>query len=175
VFGESLGETVTVPSTTADTGLSGSYTFSHTYTSATGLPFDDKYPAAGGLPAETVGHTYLATPLDLAKGLGGPIDGYAQNTTYDAYGDITQEEIGTASNLAYITSTYDPHTLKLDSQLVSRTVATPAAVDEEQSTYDLDGNPTSQTSTRLGSTAQTETQCYQYNSLDQLTAAWTAT
>jgi RHS repeat-associated protein len=175
VFGESLGETVTIPSTTGDTGLSGSYTFSHTYTTATGLPFDDKYPPAGGLPAETVNHTYLATPLDLASGLGGTVDGYAQKTAYDAYGDITQEEIGTASNLAYITSTYDPHTLQLDSQLVSRTVDTPADVDEEQYTYDLDGNPTSQTSTRLGSSAQTETQCYQYNSLDQLTAAWTAT
>jgi YD repeat-containing protein len=42
VFGESLGETVTVPSTSGDTGLSGSYTFSHTYSAATGLPFDDK-------------------------------------------------------------------------------------------------------------------------------------
>jgi RHS repeat-associated protein len=175
VFGESLGETVTIPSTTATTGLSGSYSFGHTYTTGVGLPFDDKYPAAGGLPAETVGHTYLATPLDLPSGLGGTIDGYAQSTTYDAYGDVTQEEIGTGSNLAYITSTYDPYTLKLTDQLVSRSVDTPADIDQEQYTYDADGNPTSQASTRMGSASDSETQCFQYNGLDQLSAAWTAT
>ncbi|HEX3963173.1 MAG TPA: RHS repeat-associated core domain-containing protein [Trebonia sp.] len=175
VFGESLGETVTIPSATGTAGLSGSYSFGHTYTTGVGLPFDDKYPAAGGLPAETTAHTYLATPLDLASGLGGTIDGYAQSTTYDAYGDATQEEIGTGSNLAYITNTYDPHTLRLTEQLTSRSVDTPADVDEEQYSYDLDGNPTSQASTRLGSSTQTETQCFQYNGLDQLSAAWTAT
>jgi RHS repeat-associated protein len=175
VFGESLGETVTIPSTSADTGLSGSYTFAHTYTTGVGLPFDDKYPAAGGLPAETTGRTYLATPLDLASGLGGTIDGYAQSTTYDAYGDITQEEIGTGANLAYITSTYNPHTLSLSEQLVTRSVATPASVDDEKYAYDLYGNPVSQTSARLGSATSTETQCFAYSGLDQLTAAWTAT
>ena len=46
---------------------------------------------------------------------------------------------------------------------------------EEQYAYDLAGNPTSQVSTRLGSASTGETQCYQYNSLDQLSAAWTAT
>jgi RHS repeat-associated protein len=176
VHGESLGETVTIPATSQDTGLSGSYTFSHTYTTGNnGLLKADVYPAAGGLPAETVGHTYLASPLDLAKGLAG-IAGYAQTTAYDAYGDVAQEEIGAGTNLAYITSTYDPHTLRLTDQLVSRSVdPTAGYVDEEKYTYDLAGNPTSQTSIRLGSTTSTETQCFQYNALDQLSAAWTAT
>ena len=172
-FGESLGETVTIPSGAGS--LAGSYTFKHTYTSGTGLALDDVYPSGGGLPAETVGHTYLATPLDLPSGLGGSIDGYAQNTDYDAYGDVIQEEIGTGSNLAYITDTYDAHTLNLEEQLVTRSVDTPADVDEEQYTYDKDGLVTSQTSTRLGSSSETETQCYAYDGLDRLTAAWTAT
>ena len=175
VFGESLGETVTIPAVTGDAGLSGTYQFAHTYSTGVGLPLDDKYQAAANLPAETITHTYLGTPLDLASGTGGTVDGYAQSTTYDAYGDVTQEEIGAGTNLGYITSTYDPHTLKLDSQLVSRSVAAPADVDEEQYTYDLNGNPVSQTSTRLGASTSSETQCYQYNGLDQLTAAWTAT
>jgi RHS repeat-associated protein len=166
-FGESLGETVTIPS--AAGSLAGAYTFRHTYTSGTGLALDDVYPSAGGLPAETVGHTYLATPLDLPKGLGGSIDGYAQNTGYDAYGDVIQEEIGTGS------SSYDAHTLNLTEQLVTRSVDTPADVDEEQYTYDLAGLVTSQTSTRLGSSSATETQCYAYDGLERLTAAWTAT
>jgi RHS repeat-associated protein len=182
VFGESLGETVTIPAVTGDTGLFGTYQFDHTYSTGTGLPLTDKYYAAANLPPETITHTYLGTPLDLPSGTGGTVDSYAKSTTYDAYGDVTQEEIGSAPNVAYITSTYDPHTLNLDSQLVASSVSTPAGVastpadvDEEQYTYDLDGNPTSQTSTRLGSSSSSETQCYSYNGLDQLAAAWTAT
>jgi RHS repeat-associated protein len=173
VFGESLGETVTIPS--AAGGLAGAYTFKHTYTTTNGLALNDTYPDAGGLPAETVQHTYLASPLDLPSGLGGTIDGYAQQTTYDAYGDVTQEEIGTGTNLAYITNTYDPHTLDLTESLVSRTVDSPADVDEETYAYDADGLVTSQTDERLGESAEAETQCYAYDDLDRLTAAWTAT
>lgn len=172
-FGESLGQTITIPG--AAGALAGTYTFSHAYNDNTGTPATDTYPSAAGLPAETVGYTYQSTPLDLPQGLGGSIDGYAQNTSYDAYGDILQETIGTGSNLAAITSTYDPHTLQLTDQLVTRHLATPADVDAETYTYDLYGNITRQVSTRLGSTATSETQCYTYNGLDQLTAAWTAT
>lgn len=175
VFGESLGESVTIPSTSQDAGLSGTYQVAHTYTTGVGLPLDDKFQAAANLPAETVDHTYLASPLDLAAGLGGTVDGYASTTNYDAYGNVLQETIGSGSNLAYITNTYDSHTLRLTDQLVSRSTATPSDVNEEKYSYDLAGNPTSQTSERLGSSAQTETQCYQYNGLDQLTTAWTAT
>jgi RHS repeat-associated protein len=173
VFGESLGETVTIPS--AEGTLANSYTFSHAYTAGTGLPYSDTYPAAGGLPAETTIHSYLGTPLDLPAGLGGSIDGYAQNTSYDAYGHVLQETIGTGSNLGYITSTYDPHTGLPTDQPVTRHVSTPANVDEEAYNYDLSGNITQQVSTRLGSSSPSETQCFGYDGLDRLTAAWTAT
>ncbi|MBC3840729.1 hypothetical protein GXW82_11945 [Streptacidiphilus sp. 4-A2] len=48
-------------------------------------------------------------------------------------------------------------------------------MDDESYTYDPAGNITEQTSTRLGSAATSETQCYQYDQLDHLTQAWTAT
>ena len=172
MFGESLGETVTIPS--AAGALAGTYTFGHAYEANTGLPYSDTYPSAGGLPAETVLHNYLE-PFDLPNGMGGSIDGYAQNTSYDAYGDIMQEEIGTGSNLAYITNAYDPHTLRLTDSALTRSVSAPAAVDDEQYTYDLSGNITRQASTRLGSSAASETQCFRYDALARLTAAWTAT
>jgi len=174
VFGKSTGDTYTIPSTTADAGLSGTYTFSHAWTPVKGLPYGQSYPSAGGLPSESTSLTYLATPLDLPAGLGGTLSGYAQNTTYDAYGGILQEQIGSGTNLAAINSTYDPHTLRLTDQLVNRAVTTPANVDEEKYAYDLYGNVTSQVSSRLGSSTNSETQCYQYDGLDQLTQAWTA-
>jgi RHS repeat-associated protein len=176
VFGESTGEKYTIPATTATAGLSGTYSFSHSWTVTKGLKFGDFYPAtaAAGLPSESVSRSFLSSPLDLVKGLSGTVAAYAQNTTYDAYGDVLDEQIGEDNNLTDIVSSYDPHTLRLTSQLVNRGVATPSRVDGESYAYDLYGNVTSQTSTRLGSASVTETQCYQYDGLDQLTQAWTA-
>jgi hypothetical protein len=54
-------------------------------------------------------------------------------------------------------------------------VATPANVDEQAYKYDPAGNITKQVSTRLGAATPTETQCYTYDTLDRLAAAWTAT
>ncbi|MFE4621869.1 RHS repeat-associated core domain-containing protein [Streptomyces mirabilis] len=174
VFGKPTGETVTIPSSTEGSTLGTSYTFRHTYTTTTGLPFRDIYGAAGGLPAETVSHTYSGA-LDLPSGLGSTSSGYAQTTNYDAFGRVQQETIGMGSNEAYITNTYDPHTSEPTDQLVTRSTATPTNVDEQAYLHDPAGNITKQTSTRLGSTSSTETQCYQYDTLDRLTQAWTAT
>ena len=70
VFGQSLGETITLPA--AEGGLGGSYTLSHTYSATTGLLLRDSYPASpggGALPAETVTHGYQ-TGFDLPAGMG---------------------------------------------------------------------------------------------------------
>ena len=71
-FGESLGETLTLPA--AEGALTGSYTLTHLYSANTGLLLRDYYPASpggGALPAETVTHGYAGV-LDLPAGLGGP-------------------------------------------------------------------------------------------------------
>lgn len=175
VFGESLGETVTIPSAAQGTALGKSWTFKHSYTTNTGLLNIDTYPVGGGLPSEPVAHTY-ATALDLPNGLADTSYGYAQGTTYDAYTRPVQETLGMGSNEAYITNQYDPHTGNLTDQLISRTTATPAKVDDQSYTYDPAGNLTRQTSTRLDSpTTTSETQCFTYDGLDRLTTAWTAT
>jgi RHS repeat-associated protein len=172
LFGESTGVTITIPS--AEGNLSGSYTFSQLYTANTGLALKDIYPLAGGLPGETVLHNYT-TQLDLPNGLNG-LAGYAQATSYDAWGRVEQQTIGTGTtNLAYLTNRYDDHTGRLTDQLLTRAVATPTNVDEEAYTYDLSGNITKQVSTRLGSSATSETRCHVYNALDQLAGSWTAT
>ncbi|WP_093742803.1 polymorphic toxin-type HINT domain-containing protein [Streptomyces sp. DvalAA-14] len=174
VFGESLGETVTIPS--AQGGVLGrSYTFKQSYSANTGLLTADNYPAAGGLPAEIVAHTY-ATALDLPNGLADTSYGYSQGTTYDAYGRPVQEVLGQGNNEASINNTFDVHTGALTDQLITRTTAAPSShVDEQAYTYDKAGNTTRQTSTRFASTTSSETQCYRYDGLDRLTTAWTAT
>ncbi|MBM9439940.1 polymorphic toxin type 28 domain-containing protein [Actinacidiphila bryophytorum] len=171
-FGESLGESVIIPASEG-TALGRTWTFKHTYTPDTGLLYSDSYPLAGGLPAESVLHGY-STSLDLPNTVADTSYGYAQNTTYSAYGQVLQETVGAAANPAYLTNTYDPHTGALTDQLLTRSTQ-PAAIDDEAYTYDPAGNITRQTSTRLGATAATETQCYQYDQLDRLNQAWTAT
>ncbi|WP_308167765.1 RHS repeat domain-containing protein [Catellatospora tritici] len=171
VFGESTGITVTVPA--SEGNLAGTYTFTQLYTATTGLALKDVFPAAGGLPSETVLHGYSGA-LDLPNTLGG-LTGYSQGTSYDAYARVTQQTLGAAPNLAYVTKTWDDHTGRLSDQLITRAVATPTNVDEQAYRYDLSGNITRQVSTRLGSAASSETRCHTYDDLNQLSASWTAT
>ena len=170
IFGESLGASVTIPA--AEGALAGTYTVRHTYTATGGLALKDIYVAQGGLPAETVLHTYQGI-TDLPQGIGGAT-GFAQTTTYDAYYRINQVQIGAAPSQAYITNTFDDNSGRLTDQLVTRATGSTSFVDEQAYAYDPAGNLTAQTNTRLNSTATAETQCFRYDGLDQLVAAWTA-
>ncbi|MDR6980449.1 RHS repeat-associated protein [Streptomyces sp. 3330] len=173
-FGESLGESITIPAVHGALG-GKTYTFRHTYSPDTGLLYTDNYPLGGGLPNEITTHTYRAG-LDLPASLSTTSYGYAQNTTYTAYGQVLQETLGMGTNLAYITNAYDPHTGALTDQLVTRSAtAVPSKVDDQNYKYDAAGNITRQVTTRLGAATAPETQCYQYDELDRLTQAWTAT
>ncbi|MER7005822.1 hypothetical protein ABT297_22660 [Dactylosporangium sp. NPDC000555] len=173
VFGESLAETVTIPSTGEGSVLGKAYTFNHVYSTLTGLRSADVYPAAGGLPAETVSYGYTSA-LDLVNSVGG-LGGYQSATAYDDWGRISQATLNAQPNVTYLTNQYDPHTGWLLNQRVTRAVATPADVDEQAYKYDKAGNLQRQISTRLGAATPTETQCYSYDGLARLTAAWTAT
>lgn len=170
IFGKSTGTSITIPA--AEGGLADTYTFNHLYTTTTGLVLKDIYPAKGGLPAEAVLHGYSGV-LDKPNTLGG-LTGYAQGVSYDAFGRIDQATIGAGTNLGFITNTWDPHTGRLLDRLVTRSTGSPN-VDQLSYDYDLVGNIKKQKQTRLGSATQVETQCYQYDNLNQLTQAWTAT
>ncbi|MFI5908165.1 RHS repeat-associated core domain-containing protein [Dactylosporangium sp. NPDC051541] len=174
-FGESLGETVTIPSGSTGEGsvLGRSYVYTHAYSALTGLPSSDVYPAAGGLPAETVNYGYTST-LDLVDSVGG-LGAYEDNTAYDDWGRVSVTKLGAEPDYAQVTNQFDAHTGRLLDQKVTRPNATPNDVDQEHYQYDLVGNRLRQTSTRLGASSATETQCYRYDGLARLSAAWTAT
>jgi RHS repeat-associated protein len=174
IFGESTGETVTIPSATEGIPLGTSYSFNHSYTTTNGLPFKDTYPQAGGLPSETVTHTY-ATDLDLPDTLGSNLAGYQTGTDYDAWGDVTQSTLGVTPDQAVVTNDFDLTLGRLNETKVTRSTGTPATVDDEKYGYDPAGNLIKQVSSRLESAATSETQCFGYNSLEQLATAWTAT
>ncbi|MFE3852406.1 RHS repeat-associated core domain-containing protein [Streptomyces griseorubiginosus] len=172
VFGESLGEETIVPSAAQGSVLGKTWKITHSYTSVNGLLWTDGYALGGGLPAETVTHGYNND--DEPNALAGAY-GYLQGTTYSAYDQVAQVQLGSSTSYATVTDAYDSHTGDLTDQLVTRSTATPSSVDETAYTYDLSGNITHQTETRNGSGSTAETQCFTYDTLDRLTTAWTAT
>lgn len=178
VFGKSLGEKYTIPA--AISGLAGTYSITHTYYPNTGLAYKDTYGAFGGLAAEQVEHGYEGL-FDEPGGLDGTTSGasygYEQSVSYDAYSRPTYAVLGSATHgEGSITDVYDAHSGDLTEQQIDHTVTTTATpVDDTVYNYDPSGNITNQTETRLGSSSDTETQCYQYNTLDELSQAWSAT
>ncbi|MBO2460309.1 RHS repeat-associated core domain-containing protein [Actinomadura violacea] len=172
VFGEPLGTTITIP--TSEGALGGTYTFRERYATNTGLPIQDIFPAApqSALPAENVTHGYTGS-LWLPTSLAGAAH-YADKTDYTAYGQVSQEEIGAnTGDHAFLTNAYDAHTGALTDSNIVNTAVSNTPIDETGYTYDPAGNPTKQTEVRQG--AQSETQCFGYDTQDRLIQAWTAT
>ncbi|MDQ2875636.1 MAG: hypothetical protein M3Y33_12910 [Actinomycetota bacterium] len=172
-FGESAGQTWTIPP--AQGALAGTYTMSQTYTSIAGLPLKTIYPASpgGALPAETVTDGYTAG-FNLPNTVGSSVAGsYDQGTSYNALSRVAQTEVGTSTAGAFISDTYDPHTANLTGSEAQGSGSSPATFDDTTYAYDPAGNITAQADERNGT--QSETQCYAYDTLGQLTQAWTAT
>jgi RHS repeat-associated protein len=174
-FGESTGEKITLPTTSSLGALSDtSYSYSNTYTAITGQPLHESFPASSAsspaLPAETLVYGY-STAFDLPSTLSSNLAAYVQDVTYTDLSQVAQEEIGSTSDNAYITDTYDPNTGELTNSQVTNTAVSSTPYDSTSYAYDPSGNITAETDVRDGS--QDETQCFDYDLLDQLTQAWT--
>lgn len=172
VFGESLGESVTIPA--SEGALAGTYTYSSTYSPTIGLPKTVVDPAAGNLSQETqtIGYS-VSSGIDLPNTFSLGLNQLVHNVTYTAYGQVGLQQLGSASYYANVTNTFDPHTGALTDTQVKNPAVSATPLDDTSYTYDAAGNPVSQGVNRQGTAS--ETQCYQYDPLNRLTAAWTAT
>ena len=174
-FGESLGETVTVPADQAS--LAGTYKVSRIYSTNTGLPLKVAYPAspafdgASELPAETTTQTYTAG-FDLLQTVYSGLASYVNQVTYTAWSQVGGVELGSPSVNANLTDTYDPNTGNLTDTSLDNSAVSDTPFDNTSYAYDPSGNATSETDTRDGT--QSEQQCYDYTPQDQLSQAWTS-
>lgn len=169
VFGKPQSTTYTVDGTGS---LAGSYTYSYGYTATLGEPTYTTYPAAGGLPSETVAIGYEQSgPFFLPANTSGA-NNYTDTIKYTDLGQVATQQLGYGTALdAVVNNTYDPTTGRMtDSQIINPNV-TSTPINDTSYSYDKSGQITSQTDVRQGS--ETETQCYNYDQLDRLTQAWT--
>jgi len=147
--------------------LAGTYKRTYAYNAYTDAMSAYYDYAAGGLPAEQVNTTYDTS--GNPTGMSSSLWSYVASLSYTDIGQPFEYTLGTTSEPAWITDTYDAETGNLDTQL-TQAGSTPVTVDDLTYGYDNNGDVTSTADTPADATAQD--QCYQYNYLDQLTEAW---
>jgi RHS repeat-associated protein len=174
-FGESTGQTITIPRTPATGPLAGTHRQHESFTNLSGWPLTTTYPASprgGALPSETVTNIYCVG-LEVLCGVKSNLMAvYDQRIVYTQLSQVKHEEIGATSTR--LSDAYDQHTGNLTKSQVTPAKGNP--YDTTSYSFDASGNLTSQTDVRdpnAGQQTQTEAQCYGYNLLGQLTQAWT--
>jgi RHS repeat-associated protein len=164
---------VTIPS--AETGLSGTYTFQNSYR-VNGSPETSTLPATSDLPAEGVTVNYDPTtglPYGLDTILGTSEFSLVSGTTYDALARISQLTYYTGrysqtGAKAWIAYQRELDTGRLTNITTSRQTGTPSVVTNQNFTYDPAGNIMSITESAAG-----DNQCFKYDALRRLEWAWT--
>ncbi|MER8046658.1 RHS repeat-associated core domain-containing protein [Streptomyces sp. NPDC094032] len=149
--------------------LAGPYTQTFAYDDAD-RPRATTYPAAGGLPAETVTQTY--TDLGLPARLTSPLGTYIDATGYAADGKLTSRALGTSSTPHRVDRSYgyDPATLEVTS--TKATLGADATVIQDDTyRHDAAGNVLQVTDNSPSGAGQS--QCYDYDGRNRLLTAWT--
>ncbi|WP_233533875.1 RHS repeat-associated core domain-containing protein [Kitasatospora sp. SolWspMP-SS2h] len=162
------GGSVTIPSVTKETKLANTYTWSTSYSLVLGLVRSTTLPAVGGLAAETVGNSYdVDGNFQTSSGL----DYYVQDMQYDAFGRPTRTTVGASGKQVVSTQQYDPGTGNVVQSTLDKQTAAATHVDFTNYTYNKVGSMTSAKTVQDG--AATDLQCFTYDYLGRLSAAWT--
>lgn len=156
----------------AETGFAGNHKTAYSYTS-TGLLRTVRPVTLGGLPGEDVVVDYdrHGQPMSTFG-----YNSYVSASTYTAYGEPAQYTLGVLDSTAWLSYDYDEHTRTLSGVNLSARQAWPQ-VDDLRYTRDLAGNITKIVNVRgqPENGAPTRTQCFDYDALNRLAQAWTAT
>ncbi|WP_203862642.1 RHS repeat domain-containing protein [Plantactinospora mayteni] len=150
-------------------GPVATYDFSYGYDRADHLT-DTTYPEVGGLPAETVHQTYTATgaPSALTSNLGT----YVKASEYNGSGQLANRDYGTTGEVRRTHSYEETGDRRLTglATTAGADAATRSTVQDDAYTYDAAGNVL-----RVADSITGQSECYTYDPLVRLTAAWTTT
>ncbi|MCE6995374.1 type IV secretion protein Rhs [Saccharothrix sp. S26] len=165
-------KSVTIPATDpALAPLAGTYTWFASY-GWDGSLSGESYPEVGGLETETV--DYVLDDAGRPRSSTGTYQGDTVDlvgaTAYTRYGEVERLQLGSGTKRAWISRYYEDSTRRLKRTIVDAEVPAPMQTDINH-TYDPQGNITSITDRPIGLAA--DTQCFRYDGLRRLTAAWT--
>jgi RHS repeat-associated protein len=162
--------TYTIPSNPLTGSLAGSYTVTASY-NLDGTPDTLGYPAAGPLAAETVnfGYDNKGLPYSEWSSDGADASDYAEQSVYTPWGAPAEIDLGTSTSAQWsrMLYSYDGASLRLTQTRIQRQSNSWANDTSTRYTYDPAGNVTSATDPVTG-----DNQCYAYDYLARLTAAW---
>ncbi|WP_162907091.1 ricin-type beta-trefoil lectin domain protein [Allorhizocola rhizosphaerae] len=167
---------VEIPNSTVNGALAGTYAWDYTY-KPNGAPATAVLPAAGGLLAETLTHTYdnHGYAQTLTSTWTGGSQTYIANSNYTFDGLVAFRELGGSGRRLHQYHAYDPATRRLtETQLYPENTGSPGNFQPptiDSYSYDPAGNITSIAGRTDGSVDQTE--CFRYDHLRRLTTAWT--
>ncbi|GAA1393437.1 RHS repeat-associated core domain-containing protein [Catellatospora coxensis] len=166
-----LSNTVTIPASTANGALAGTYTTTTAY-KTNGAVDTVTMPGIGGLPEETVTTTY--TDQGLPSTMIGD-DSYVAATTYRWNGAVKQTRHGDYGKRLRIDRSFEASTSRLlVLQVDTETPGSPNTYDDRYTTsfgYDQAGNVAAIAGKTAGVRDQVE--CFQYDYLRRMTKAWT--
>jgi RHS repeat-associated protein len=146
--------------------LATTYTTSYGYNAYTGQLSSYEDGAAGGLPEETVdiGYNSANQPASLTSSYAY----YVDSLSYTELGQPDEYTYGTSDDPAYTSDTYTP--LGQPYQSATSAGTTPETVYDQSYAYDSVGDILSEDD--VPSSGSPQDQCFTYNALGQLTAAW---
>jgi hypothetical protein len=103
------------------------------------------------------------------------VNAYVSAASYSPYGEANQYSLGVNVQVAWLTFSRDAQTRRVTTANLSAQTAIPQLENVDYS-YDPAGNITRSVDAEGGGpNVPVETQCYSYDPLDQLTAAWSGT
>ncbi|MET9374388.1 polymorphic toxin-type HINT domain-containing protein [Streptomyces sp. NPDC002992] len=165
------GSKITIPNSSATTGLAGTYAYSNTYTT-TGKPQSVTLPATpGGLTEEKVITRY--------DGEGSPIttsglSWYTGGISYSPFGEVLRTVSGQAPRRVWTSNEYDQYTGRIQETRTDRESTLPdSMISKLTYGYDTVGNVTSIKDTQ--SATAVDQQCFSYDPMGRLVEAWTGT
>lgn len=168
----STGTTLTIPGSEVGQTTPFTYTTKNHYDPITGKISAVDAPALGGSSAETLASYYdVNGPLIFTKGQ----VTYDLQTNYDPFGRPIRTTLNPWGSQVVATTNYDPATGRAVSDFIDKQTSTNGAVDQYTYTYNPAGQTTSVSDIQNNTPANTDLQCFTYDSLGRLTTAWTDT
>ncbi|GGQ44370.1 hypothetical protein GCM10010145_11280 [Streptomyces ruber] len=155
-----------------EAGLNGTYAYEYSYTPTGNLAWVS-VPGVGGLITERIVFRYNSDDLPIS------ISGastYLAGAEYSSFGEILRTDAGVAGKQVHGNYTYDEFTRRLQTAAFDRSIA-PASITQTRYGYDEAGNVTKITDapgSASEGTGGTDTQCFVYDQLRQMTSAWTS-